>query len=219
MPPVVPNEQELNLKKRARRRLVGAIVIVILMLIILPKILQDRAALVPPAVIKISMPEAGLHQSSATKVVPAVDGQPSFDAKPARSVVADFVNTESAVVDVGNSEANDQVQLEASQQKASQAKLSAAKASVAKIAETKPTANPPSSFAVQVGVYSDAANVVQLQQKLSQAGFNSRTEKMKTANGEKIRLHMGHFSSRQEATAALNKLQQAGFPGMVLSNE
>lgn len=55
MPPDLPNEQALNLKKRARRRLVGAIALVLLMIIILPRILEDRAALAPQEAIKITM--------------------------------------------------------------------------------------------------------------------------------------------------------------------
>jgi DedD protein len=38
---------ELNIKKRARRRLVGAIALVLLMVIVLPMILKDRSAVTP----------------------------------------------------------------------------------------------------------------------------------------------------------------------------
>jgi DedD protein len=75
------------------------------------------------------------------------------------------------------------------------------------------------SFTVQVGVYSDIANVKQLQEKLKQAGYASRTEKVTTPNGEKIRLRAGKFASRQEATTALSKIQAAGLSGMVISHE
>ena len=49
-------EQELNLKKRARRRLVGAIALVLLMVIVLPMILKDRAATTPAEKITITLP-------------------------------------------------------------------------------------------------------------------------------------------------------------------
>ena len=54
MPPVLANDQELALKKRARRRLVGAVALVLLMVIVLPMILKDRAALAPQEAIKIT---------------------------------------------------------------------------------------------------------------------------------------------------------------------
>jgi DedD protein len=234
MPPVLPNEQELNLKKRARRRLVGAIVMVILMLIILPKILQDRAALAPQAAIKISMPEAGFNQQVDAESV----AQTSLVAESAPSVSAEPVDAEFAVAD----KAYSQTKLDADKQKALEAKLpetknleskgsesastdaSAAKTNTAKIVEnkaveTKTAAKHAGSFAIQVGVYSNAANVEQLQQKLTQAGYDSHTEKIATTNGDKIRLRAGKFSSRQDAVSALAKLQQVGLPGMVISND
>lgn len=215
MPPVLPNEQELNLKKRARRRLVGAIVMVILMLIILPKILQDRAALVPQAAIKISMPELGLNQKASATAESASVAPDNLDTGSAPIEASAPIDTESAVTaDVDTSSASYQAELEADKQKAS-----AEKAKAAKVAETKSTANQAGGFAIQVGVYSDAANVKKLQQKLTQAGFASHTEKIASNNGDKIRLRVGQFSSRQEAIATLTKLQQVDLPGMVISNE
>jgi len=229
MPPVLPNEQELNLKKRARRRLVGAIVMVILMLIILPKILQDRAALAPQAAIKISMPEAKLNQKNAATIEPAAVGQASFVVEPEASITADPLDAEPAVAIKDNNSdkqaklvADKQKVLEAkaSELKAREAKISAAIANnVAKIAETKDATQQTGRFSVQVGVYSDAANVKHLQDKLTQAGYVSHTEKIATNNGDKIRLRAGKFSSRQDAVSALNKLQQQGLPGMVISND
>jgi len=55
MPPDTDHDQELSLKKRARRRLVGAIGLVLLMVGVLPMVLQDRASLTPSAAIKITM--------------------------------------------------------------------------------------------------------------------------------------------------------------------
>lgn len=234
MPPVLPNEQELNLKKRARRRLVGAIVLVILMLIILPKVLQDRAALAPQAAIKISMPETRLNQQIAAKTEPAAVGQASFVVEPEASISAEPLDAEPAVA-IKDDNSEKQAKLEADKQKApvikaSEAKASESKASEAKIsattaktvtknAETKDAAEQTGRFAIQVGVYSNAANVKQLQDKLTQAGYASHTEKIATNNGDKIRLRAGQFSSRQDAVSALNKLQQLQLPGMVVSND
>lgn len=75
------------------------------------------------------------------------------------------------------------------------------------------------SFTVQVGVYSDAANVNRLQQQLKQAGFATRTEKVETPKGESLRLKAGNFNSRQEAVAALVKIKEIGLSGIVISNE
>ena len=61
-------DQELNLKKRARRRLVGAIALVLLMIIILPMILKDRAATNPQDKITISLPG---EQQTVTPAAPS----------------------------------------------------------------------------------------------------------------------------------------------------
>lgn len=208
MPPDLPNEQELILKKRARRRLVGAVALVLLMIIILPKILQDRANLAPQEAIKITMPEhqADTYSSSVVPVTPEVSNDLASEvavnpqvAEVAKEASAAKIETEKPVVKVE-------------------------KQVVAKVVEPKVTsANDQSkttdSFTVQVGVYSDIANVKQLQEKLKQAGYTSRTEKVTTPNGEKIRLRAGNFPSRQEAANALTKIQAAGLSGMVISHE
>lgn len=74
------------------------------------------------------------------------------------------------------------------------------------------------TFTIQVGVFSDLANVKQLQARLKQVGLDSRTENITTPKGEKIRLRAGRFNSRQEAAYALTKLQAADLTGMVISN-
>jgi DedD protein len=72
-------------------------------------------------------------------------------------------------------------------------------------------------FTVQVGVYSDAANVKRLQEQLKQAGYMTSTEKVTTAKGESIRLKVGDFKTRQEAIGVLDKLKAIGFSGIVIA--
>ena len=49
------SEQEIQFKKRARRRLVGAVALVILMILLLPMMLEDRFAQTPKKEIDISI--------------------------------------------------------------------------------------------------------------------------------------------------------------------
>lgn len=63
------NDQELQFKKRARRRLVGAIALVLLMVTILPMVLDDRAAKAPQQEISISIPSQDGSEFTS-KVVP-----------------------------------------------------------------------------------------------------------------------------------------------------
>jgi DedD protein len=72
-------------------------------------------------------------------------------------------------------------------------------------------------FYVQIGVFSDAANVKQLQSKLSDLGYKSQTEKINTDKGQKIRLKTQQFGDRNEAAIALENIKDAGLTGMVVS--
>jgi len=244
MPPDLPNEQELTLKKRARRRLVGAVALVLLMVIVLPQILQDRAVLAQQEPIKITMPEVAnvtpqpVVKNSVTEV--SVNPQPvQQQAAPAPTDVAleGQVLKDSALKDrtPENKAAPDSdvkapvvehnVVKDAANKKAEPiaAAVVDKKIEAKAVETTKPETPPPAkqkeSFTVQVGVYSDAANVKRLQEQLKQAGFSTHTEKVKTSKGESLRLKAGNFSSRQDASVALAKIKEIGLSGMVTGND
>ena len=219
MPPDLPNEQEIILKKRARRRLVGAIALVLMMIVILPMILKDRAALVEQESIKITMPESNLNEPEEKAVVPVPDLPPVEAAQTAiiepdiQSSEVEPIKSESVI------DKTTEKKVVAKQEASIKAKT---EEKAAQLNAAKPTATEvktPSSFIVQIGVYSELANVKQLQEKSKQAGYKSNIETIKTPKGEKYRLRTSSFVSRQSAADALVKLQAAGLPGMVMSND
>ena len=234
------NDLELALKKRARRRLVGAIALVLLMVIVLPMVLQDRAALSPQEAIKITMPvdvvsqqtpkneeSAALVESQVEPAVASVSAttesiksEPSVTAeidKPVQSESAKGISDVKKEV-VEEKKAEEKKPLKKVETKTTESKKTDVKPNEVKESEAKPSVTNDQSFAIQVGVFSDIANVKQLQARLKQVGLDSRTENISTPKGEKIRLRAGHFSSRQEAAYALTKLQAADLTGMVISN-
>lgn len=230
MPSELPNDQELILKKRARRRLVGAVALVLLMIIILPMILKDRAMTSPQEAIKISMPETKADDFSST-VVPQggkVDApKPEEGAAVDDSPAEEQIKSESTPI--VKPDIKPEPKVEKTVEKPAPAKIAVkpvekkpepAKAPEPKVVETKSVepAKTAESFTVQIGVFSDEANVKQLQDKLKQAGFSSHTEKISTAKGEKIRLRTGNYTSRQAADSALDKIKQAGLSGLVMPN-
>ncbi|MDI1299977.1 SPOR domain-containing protein [Methylotenera sp.] len=249
-----PNDLELALKKRARRRLVGAIALVLLMVIVLPMVLQDRAALAPQEAIKITMPDdVGQQLPKAEANLTSIEPQAEV-ASASESVKPESVKSESpAVTEIDKQvpsesakEVSDIKKELADEKKAEDKKLlkkaevittdtkkSEVKSTEPKTPEIKKTdVKEPSlkepevkaastngeTFTIQVGVFSDAANVKQLQARLKQVGLDSHTENITTPKGEKIRLRAGRFNSRQEAAYALIKLQSADLTGMVISN-
>lgn len=209
MPPDLPNEMALILKKRARRRLVGAIALVLLMIIILPRILQDRAIQTSQESIKITMP-AQLTDDFNSAVTP-IDKENSAPAVDESASITD-TTTEADIETLAAKQSEPVVKPKTSA-------VNPPEDEIIKPA-TKPVDSPKdaSGFTVQVGVFSDEANVKQLQEKLKKAGFSSYTEKISTADGQKIRLRAGKFATRQEASDALNTIKSAGLSGMVISN-
>jgi DedD protein len=187
---------ELNLKKRARRRLVGAIALVLLMVIVLPMILKDRAATAPQEQVTITLP--------SEQTAPAVS---DFDSSivptdPPITLTPEVAEPEAESTAIADPEA-------------APAKEAPAKEPVvAKPATEKLTSG---KFYVQIGVFSDAANVKQLQTKLSDLGYKSQTEKISTDKGQKIRLKTQIFGDRNEAAIALENIKDAGLTGMVVS--
>ena len=232
-----PNDQELTLKKRARRRLVGAIALVLLMIIVLPMILKDRSVSTPTEEVTITLSS----QNSPSGATPAAS---DFDSNivPTENNPAEVapLNTDS-VVDAPVSQAEqappqiqDVPEIEAADSEASAAPkdeqklvpkaapkvapkvaLVQPKTELPPVLEKKSTNSP--KFYVQIGVFSDEANVKKLQAKLSDIGYASQTEKIDTAKGQKIRLRTNLLGERNEAAIALQNIKDAGLTGMVVS--
>ena len=140
------------------------------------------------------------------------------------SIAKDAKTTDQKVTEPKATLANGLRLPDVSEPKVSDLKLVDSKPSVAKVVDSKiddvkTTQKKDGNFSIQVGVYSEVANVKQLQAKLKQTGFSSHTQKITTPKGEKIRLRAGSFVTRQEANAAIPKLQKIGLSGMVVSNE
>lgn len=222
MPPEIAQDQALSLKKRARRRLVGAIALVLLMLVILPQILQDRVATNQQEAISIVMPKPLQTLPLDTPHNPTLNhedvtgsdqgGAPiSHDA-----VVENALTLESLIAEKEQQAAKPQQKIANVTEKVTKAESSA---SPGKIADTVTQKKIAENFVVQIGVYSDAANVKRLQDQLKKAGFSTITEKVSTSKGEGVRLKVGLFGSRQAAADALAKIKEIGLSGIVILNE
>ncbi|MGB7815497.1 MAG: SPOR domain-containing protein [Methylotenera sp.] len=195
------SDQEVTLKKRARRRLVGAIALVLLMVIVLPMILKDRTASPPQEKITITLP--GEQQT----VTPASDFDSSIvPTEPPVAETPEVIEPSTEAAPTPDPEA---------------ATVKPGKEATVKETPAKETSKPKDAasqkFYVQIGVFSDEANVKQLQAKLSDLGYKSQTEKVNTPKGQKIRLRTQIFGDRNDAAIALENIKDAGLTGMVVS--
>jgi DedD protein len=74
----------------------------------------------------------------------------------------------------------------------------------------------PGKFVLQVAALASQDKVNELQGKLKEAGIHSYTQKVPTAGGERIRIRVGPFSSKEEAEKARAKLVKLGLSGSLI---
>jgi DedD protein len=201
----------LIFKKRARRRLVGAIALVLLMFILLPIVLEDRTQTDMQQNIAIVMPD----ESTGGEVVVSEEVITIEDLKAETAVNTKKLALPKVTPVKPKENPKAVVEAKAEIKTTVEKKEVVAKETVKKT-EAASKANP---FYVQIGVFSDIANVKKLQVKLDGIGYKSVTEKMQTATGEKTRLRTSTFEGRNEAAIALENIKDAGLTGMVVSQK
>lgn len=231
MPPDTDHDQELSLKKRARRRLVGAVGLVLLMVGVLPMVLQDRASLTPNSAIKITM--AGVDAGVVEPIAPPAPlvAPPLPSVSPLAAEVTANSNpaandnmASAATAPIKPAESPLEKPIEKSidakpDNKPLELKPQSAAAAPAKAEDGAVTEPAKSGFAIQIGVYSAMASVTELESKLKQAGYSTSIKKVSTDKGEKLRLRTGDYPTRQQAAQAMLKLQSLNIQGMVVAND
>lgn len=201
------SDQELNFKKRARRRLVGAIALVLLMVIVLPMLLKDRSVASTQEKVTITLPSEQVPPEPS-------DFDSSIAPEGASPESKSIASPPVAEVDKGESMTDKPVvnKLGPEAVVTKPEKTEPVKEVVDKAKDTETH-----KFYVQIGVFSDAGNVKQLQTKLTDLGYKSQTEKISTDKGQKIRLRTQIFGDRNDAAIALQNIKDAGLTGMVVS--
>ena len=171
------------LRRRARRRLVGAIALVVLAVVVLPIILDQK-------------PRPGPQE--LTVQIPSQDGSPFKKLPPLQPPPA------AQKVDAPASKAPDPAPAET-------ATAAPAKSDGAKAAD-KPRAKPKTAqaFVFQLGVFANADNAKQVRDRAAAAGVKSYTEQLKGQQGEQTRVRAGPFPSRGAAEKARDKLKSLG---------
>lgn len=202
-----PSDDEIQLKKRARRRLVGAVALVTLVVVFLPMVLDDKPKPVQQD-IAISIPERQ-DNSFTSKIVPL---QTQAGGAPAQPVVGEAAPAPHP----GQSAAPEKTQPAENGEAGKPA--AATDAPAPDRADSASAAGQPAgdSFVVQLGVFSSAANAKQLQAKLSAQKIPSYVETLKISTGSKTRVRAGPFASRVEAEKARDKLKSMGINGVVM---
>lgn len=72
-------------------------------------------------------------------------------------------------------------------------------------------------FVVQVGAFAEAAAAQDTRAKLEKLGLKTFTQVTETAAGNRTRVRLGPFATREEAERVLAKTKAAGVGGVVLT--
>jgi DedD protein len=210
------SEEALQLKRRARRRLVGAIALVTFVVIILPLILdKEPGPAGPPLDVQIPKQESGALTSRAVPPAPQMPAATTASkGTEAPAIRAEPLPAKAEPSPVAGEPSP------ARAEPATAHQASRAPASPVDKAEKAPAQTAPSDqvWVVALDAFSNAANVKQLRSRLSAAGVKSYTEPVKTSKGELTRVRAGPFASREAAETARAKLDAMGLkPGAVAS--
>ncbi len=217
------NNAQLELKKRARRRLVGATALALLAAIVLPMIMDQTPRQQPQEEIQIHIPaqDAGSFTSRILPVkpgtvptplpsVPAPSEKPSDHGKK----TSEAADTSQARLEAAGEKTNDLAPEAKPQPKPIKSEANG----MAKKTEEKPVPAVPAGeqWVVQLGAYQDPANVRNLTAKLKQQGYNSYTESLSSAEGkERTRVRAGPFASKEAAEKARERIKRIGVDGVV----
>jgi DedD protein len=80
-----------------------------------------------------------------------------------------------------------------------------------------PAAQAAGRFVVQIGAFAEASAVRDVRSKAEKAGLATFTQTVSTADGQRTRVRVGPFASREEAEKAAAQAKAAGLGGAVLT--
>lgn len=215
---------QLELKKRARRRLVGAAALALLAAIVLPMVMdheprqpaqdvqvripsQDNSGIasriLPSKAVPTPLPPSPPDSAPETRPEPSPDAKPLVEPKPAAEIPRDDKPapkpTEKPVAKPAD--------------KPVEKTISKADEARARAALLGQEADEP--WLVLIGAYKDEANVKQLTAKLKQVGVPVFTERFDSPQGPRTRVRAGPFKSKDAAEQAAAKMKKIGISGQV----
>ena len=225
-----------ELKRRARRRLVGAIVLALAAAVILPLLLEsDPKPLGDEVSIRIPPIDNGKFinplapdkdSNNAAPVAPdsRTDAKPSAAVAPKKSITdaerrilgqpaASPPSAPPAVSAPIQTPAttSDEAPPAASIPAPSPAAASAPAPASATVAQADVPVAASGGFAVQVGAFADTKVAADLAAALKSAGFATYTEAVPTTGGSVQRVRVGPYATRGAADSAVAKLKLAGY--------
>ena len=186
------------LKRRARRRLVGAIALVVLVVVVLPIILDQKPRPSPQELtVQIPSQDGGPFK---TRVLPPLQSAPAAPQKSESAQAAKEPDKPAPAESVARP-------APAKKESAKQQEKARAKAAEARRAQA---ALNDEAYVVPLGAFANPDNAKQVRDRAASAGVKSYTEQVKNQQGEQTRVRAGPFASRSAAEKARDKLKSLG---------
>ncbi|SDW99538.1 SPOR domain-containing protein [Nitrosomonas oligotropha] len=238
------SEEELLLRKRARRRLVGAIMLVLAAVIVLPAIFDEPKGGSEKQEIAINLPavknnrnDLALKEEPVSREFSGMDDEASPEL-PGKSKVglqphdeySGMSNDQKRIPIPGIKPKFDRRPVAVVPEVKNNAAVNTPAAAPALVPAPAPAATSASpsaaasvavpvdaakAFVVQLGAFSDQAKAKQQQANLLSSGFKAYTETLKVDHNEVTRVRIGPFTTRSAAEAELKKLKKIGLDGVV----
>ena len=237
------NDAQSLLKKRARRRLVGAVTFASVVAVVLPMVMDNQPRQVVDEVeIRIpgqdEKPFAPKFAVTPVEKVAPKATEPPADSKalvPAESApAAEPVAPTAKVVEGPKEKPAEKPPVKGSEKTAPKPEKSPEKAAEKPVAaeataEAKraaailagqgatPDAAPAKSgeFVILIGAFANEENVRNLRAKLAEKNVKTYVEALDTPGGKKTRVRAGPFGNREAAEKALEKMKQVGVSGVI----
>ena len=221
-----PEPPDSTLKRRARRRLIGAIAMVLAAVIVLPMIFDaERAPQGPDVSIQIPNQEAltvkpqpkpeakprAVEPMTPRTVETSVPGAPGVAKAPARTAAVgeprppEAPSPPSRPAEKAAAKADGRPVPDKVEEARVKALLDGQKSAASTPAEA-------GGYAVQVGAFASDDKVREARDKLAGAGIKSFVEKLDTREGGRTRVRAGPFATREAAESARERVRGLGFP-------
>jgi DedD protein len=213
----ISTEEESNLKRQVRRRLVGAVALFLLLIIFIPIVFDSEPAPSAGNNIELRIPDKDkapefqpkIDLPEIDKMSSAVEAAPVAEAALAPASTPAVVLTQEPVPKPAPAPAASQPKPEVKPKPEAKPKV-----------ESKPAAKPQaavpkSGWGVQVGAFANLDTARNLQAKLSKQGYHAYTEKA----GSVTRVRIGSYPTREAAEKVQGKLQAQGMQANVVSLE
>lgn len=225
-------DTQLEIKKRARRRLVGAIALSLFAIVVFPMVMdRDPGPLVQD--IEIRIPDQDDRNLNARLAVPPPEDEAPASANPATPPAPSVINAAPVVAPLAAApapapeatakpapasekttvrvlETTHTKDAKPAEKPADKSNDNKPKPAVEKSTD-KPADKTVGAFVIQIGAFSNEGNIKNLRNKLNEQGIKSFTEPL----GDKTRVRAGPFATREAAEKALQKMKSIGVSGQI----